>query len=350
MTSILIGMFIVFNNSSFITALCASAASCFSVQACAASEAPITSCFAQYIQNLNDCNEQFNHNDPSNPNDDVYVNGPAWEQCRAAANDSRDACEEHSDHANLLRGLWTELINSLKACIDTFGPDSDNPHANPENLQECVQEALDQYRDRIADIPDSPNACQSDLIPRGAYGDMYVGTMDALRLAAISAGQADGRYKTKVNRTVGITAGIGISAGNEYNVSQIACAKSAIALEIYQTKNGTEIIAVDADLDPSDGIHFDMLFFGSKLKDATDVAVLAVYFDEHGYPLFGEMGEFVIEDSPISGDWNRDEVLNTQDVIDFLDSYDAQTKRADLNNDDQVNTEDAQQFSETVND
>lgn len=307
-------------------------------------------CFELYLDNLEDCNEQFNHDDPSNPNHDVYVNEPAWEQCREAAQSSRDTCESHSDLGNVLNGFWSEFIDCLQLCIDTFGPDSDNPHANPENLQACVEEALDQYRDRLASIPDHASACQSNLTPLRPYGEMYVGTMDALRLAAIDAGQADGRYKTKVNHTVGITAGIGISAGNEYNASQIPCVKSAIALEIFQTKSGTEILPVDADLDPSDGIQFDLLFFGSKLKDATGVAVLAIYFNEHGYPLFGEMGEFVIEDSPITGDWNRDEVLNSQDIIDFLASFNAQTNRADLNNDEQVNSQDAQEYIQSTDD
>lgn len=322
---------------------------CASIHTSAATSIePPPSCFKQYMDNLRDCNDQFNDDDPGDPNDDQYVNSAAWEQCRNAANDFCDACEQNSDSTNLLNGFWNELITSLKACVDTFGEHVNDPAANPENLQECVEEALDQYRDRLESIPSDHSACDSDLIPTGnqgnLYGSVYVGTMDALRAAAIGAGNNDGKYPTKVNKTVGISAGVSVTPGNPYNVSQIPCVKTAIAFQIYQTKSGTEILPIDADLDTSDGVSFDIMFFGDKLVDATDVAVLAIYFDENDFPLFGEMGKFTIINSPIAGDWNRDEVLTPQDITDFLNSYNAQTNRADLNEDNQVDQQDAVQY------
>jgi len=122
------------------------------------------------------------------------------------------------------------------------------------------------------------------------------------------------------------------------------CIKNALLVSIYQTKAGPVVNVEDADLDTSDGVQFDIHVIAENVVDAVDITLIGIYFDENFMPQFAELGTLEIQDSPITGDWNRDEVLNTQDVIDFLASYDAQTKRADINNDTQVTPEDAVDF------
>ncbi len=296
------------------------------------------SCFDLYISDLQGCNDSFN--DSSHPN---YLNNQAWNACRSGAIDARNACQ-NSENDPRIDDFWNEFISNLQSCIDTFGENSDDPAANPENLQDCIEQALANLRQQLDNLTED-EPCDSDLIPQNSYhGSVYVGPMNTLELAASQLGSTDGKYPVKVNTSMNISSGINITPGGQYDASQIPCIKSAIAIAIYQTKFGTSVIPMDADFDTSDGTNFDIMFFGNDLIDASDVSILTIFFDQNDLPSFGELGHFTIEGSSIPGDWNRDEVLNTQDAIDFLDSYEAQTKRTDLNNDNQINTEDVEEF------
>ncbi len=174
--------------------------------------------------------------------------------------------------------------------------------------------------------------------------------MYALQSAAAQLGSADGKYPVAVNTTLTFSAGINASPGSPYDVRQIPCVKSAVAIAVYTTKAGAEVLVFDADTDITDGASFDIHLIGTDLVDADSITLMSVFYDERAVPLFAEIGILEIQDSPISGDWNRDEVLNTQDVIDFLDSYSAQTKRADITDDGVVDPADMVEFTEDYTD
>lgn len=296
-----------------------------------------TTCFDQYLSDLETCNDFFN--DQNNPN---YHNAQAWGACRDGARNARSTCEDFGIDP-LADDIWNEFLDNLKNCIDTFGENSDNPAANPENLQDCIEVALDTLRQQLENLL-GDDACDDELIPQNIHNSVYVGKMTALELAAIETGATDGKYPVKVNTSMTVSAGINMTPGGQYDAGQIPCVKSAVAIAIYQTKSGTAVVPMDADMNTSDGTTFDILFFSDQLIDASEVTVLSVFFDDESRPMFAEKGIFTIQESPITGDWNRDEVLNTQDVTDFLDSYNAQTKRADINGDDQVTPEDVIEY------
>lgn len=172
---------------------------------------------------------------------------------------------------------------------------------------------------------------------------MFLGPMESLRSAAIQAGNIEGKFPAPANSTVSVTAGVG-SGAVVYDASTVACVKSAIAIAIYRTKTGTVVMPIDADLDTSDGTTFDIMFMGGELVDTSEVKLLTVFFDENDMPVFGEMGLFEIEDSPLTGDWNRDGVVDTDDLVDFMETHSASMPRADLNGDETLTTDDTWVF------
>lgn len=292
------------------------------------------SCFTQYQCLLNECNDNFNDDHPDN---DDYYDQNAWEQCRGGASAHRAACTNGVDQP-VLDIFWAQFINNLESCIDEFGEDGDNP--NEVNLEECLEEALEDYKQLIDNwLGDNPNSCGGQAVPQDAGGLMFLGPMESLRSAAIQAGNPEGKFPTPANSTVSVMAGVG-SGAVAYDASAIACVKSAIAITIYRTKNGTVVMPVDADLDTSDGTTFNIMLMGGELVDTSAVKLLTVFFDEDDKPVFGEMGLFEIEDSPLTGDWNRDGVVDTDDLVDFLQTHTAAMPRADLNGDETLTTDD----------
>lgn len=292
-------------------------------------------CFQQYQCRLDRCNDIFNNDHPDN---DDYLNSEAWAQCREGASLHRAACRNGVGKPHL-EVYWQEFINHLKSCIDEFVAGGQSP--NPVNLTDCVEEALQHYREQLDDVtPPAQDACEGQAVPRDAYGNMFLGKMETLRSAAIVQGNADGKFPVAVNSTASVSAGDGIRQGVAYDASQMACVKSAMAIAIYRTKTGTVVLPMDADLDTSDGTHFDIMFFGSSLVDTDEVMLVTVFFDENDKPVFGEYGWFEIEQSPLTGDWNRDGVVNADDLIDFLESHSAGMPRADLNGDEALTSDD----------
>ncbi len=247
--------------------------------------------------------------------------------------------------ADILNDLWDQFIDNIELCLTQYGPDADEP--NPESLAICLQGMFESYRRSVEDVlPPTDDPCADAVVPASAYGGFWVGPMDSLRLSAIQSGSLDGKYPASVNTSLDFSAGVNISPGSSYDIRQVPCIKRSLLLASYATKNGSVLEAIDADLDTSDGTNFTVHLSASDLVDAKNVTLISIYFDQNGTPRLAEVGYIEIQDSPISGDWNRDEVLNTQDVVDFLDSYNAQTKRADITDDGIVDPADAVEFTE----
>lgn len=52
----------------------------------------------------------------------------------------------------------------------------------------------------------------------------------------------------------------------------------------------------------------------------------------------------MLHDSPTPGDWNRDGIANTRDMLDFVRSFNAKVRRADLTGDGVVDQDDLSAF------
>ncbi len=296
---------------------------------------PFGNCWSQYESNVQECADNFN--DEDNPS---YHNQSAYRTCTQGADAALEACTHGVNQYGEAAEAWNRFRGRLRDCLED--------HPNDEIARDsCIRAALILYRAELRELQndDDDNACAPD--PQGIEISNPIYTLQA---AAYDQGNADGKYATPVNTTLTFTSGVNPSSGNSYDIRQIPCAASAVTIALYNTKQGAETFTLDADLDTTDGVTITTHLLHTEFVDASDVIILVIFYDDQSVPLFTEQGVLRIQDSPISGDWNRDMVLNSQDIIDFLASYDAQTKRADLNNDDQVNTEDAQEFTETVND
>jgi len=288
-------------------------------------------CLTRYFCAIDQCNQHFIPGDP--PDSEI-----AWalDICKKGAEDFLIACDNGTP-AGQLALLWEQFLGDLALCYGQYGTGAED--ADFLDLLNCYNAVLARFRNFIDGLP-----CGEDALPSSSSGRISLMPMQALELSAFEAGSLDGKYPVTANSTLGFTAGVNVSAGTSYDVRQVPCIKRAVLVAIYQTKGGAEVSVEDVDMDTSDGVHFDFHVIGSKVVDATDITLISIFFDEDNTPHLGEVGTLEIQDSPITGDWNRDEVLNTQDVIDFLASYDAQTKRADINGDTQVTPQDAVEF------
>ncbi len=292
----------------------------------------------RYACTIDQCNARF---DPGEGEDFDYDIFFALDACKRAAQARAVACETVG--AGPLTSKWLEFLNDLQFCLDRFGEGGLTPDEG--ELLDCYDTAILLFEERVSNLP-TTNLCDDEAIPRGNFDFSALMPMQALESAAVAAGNPDGKYPVVANSTLRFTAGVNATVGSSYDIRQIPCIKNALLVSIYQTKTGVVVEVEDADLDMSDGVQFDFHVVATKIVDAVDITLISVYFDENFMPQFAEIGTLEIQDSPISGDWNRDEVLNTQDVIDFLDSYDAQTKRADITNDGIVDPADAVEFTE----
>lgn len=293
---------------------------------CAIGDDLAKQCGQDFDHAISNCNDSF-HNPDSPTAEDEH----ALDVCGDGARAQLEACLNGNDTT---LDAWEQFVDSLESCYALV------PQGG-SLFEDCLAGKLDLYRFRLGLTPDDD--CNSS-----PTGNFHVAQTDSLYNAALDQGNADGKYKVRVNSSLGFQAGV--SATNSYNVGIEPCIKSARLLAVYNTKAGPVARLVDADTDTTNGTHFDFPIFSNKVIDATEITLITLFYNPNSEPVFIEYAPLSIEDSPIQGDWNRDDVLNSQDIIDFLASYDAQTKRADLNNDDQVNTEDAQEFTETVND
>ena len=283
-------------------------------------------CEQIHANNVSSCNDSFN-DDVNSPE---YDNQEALEACLDGANAALQSC---------LGGNWpndddrTDFLDGIKACLDAYSDPNDSTA-----LEYCLLGKLNVYRFKLGlPLIDSQNNCGPT-----AQGAAAVAPIDTVRSAAIELGFTDGKYPVQVESTLSFQAGVSVS--NNYNMSSQPCIKRASLFASFQTKLGPKTIMYDADTDTSDGVFFDLPVFANKLVDASNIDIFILYYDENGGPSFIEYTTLSITDSPLTGDWNRDQVFNTQDVVDFLASYDAQTKRADINGDTQVTPADVVEF------
>ena len=289
-------------------------------------------CWDQYQNEKSECNSDFN-----NPDQPDNQDSGALSSCLSGAEENYAVCRDGLTNDEYGEA-WERFLDRLADCV------SDHPD-DAISRESCIATALMAYRFDINDLlfpdDDDDDECGPQL------GDIaLLNPMNTLSLAAIDLGNSDGKYPIFVNTSLAFQSGININSNSGYLTQAVPCLKTATAIAIYATKTGSTATSFDADLDTSNGTSFTYHAASENLVHASEVILLTVFYDEFNRPQLGEYGILTIQESPISGDWNRDEVLNTQDVIDFLDSYNALTERADVNGDNQVNTQDAIEFTE----
>lgn len=282
-------------------------------------------CWGMYVQNKHNCASEYN----SDKRPD-YQNQQAYITCLAGAEIVYDACCDGENSADAVHAWIQFLFDRLSFCID------DNRN-DPAGLESCLRVALAELQDALDDLlnPDG-NGCGP-----AAAGVRQMAPIYTLQQAAIRAGRTDGRFPAAVNSTVTFTAGVNPNGAAPYDISQQPCMKNAVSVALFATRDGPKVIVYDGDTDTSDGVSFSLPLFQSSLIDTYEVHIVNVYFDQQSMPRFAELGTLTIEPSPLKGDWNRDNVTNTQDLIDFLGSYSSQTIRSDLNGDGVTDEHDA---------
>jgi len=286
---------------------------------------PAADCRADFLASMEACNDTFN--DPDVPG---YQNQAAFETCTNGANAHLTAClaskgGNTSEH-------WDEFIDDIKGCLEDW-PDGG------VGLEASLRGMLRIYRHRLGLPPEDP--CGLTRV-----GTARVAPMDTLRSAAIDLGHADGVYPVEAQSTLSFQAGI--SSTNSYNLAARPCIRGAELIALYQTRQGVQAVPLDADTDVSDGVFFDLPVFANRVIDTNKIVALAVYYDDQGRPVFMEYAPLSITPSPIRGDWNRDAVQNSQDIVDFLQSYAGQVERADLNQDGTHDAGDLQEFVDQI--
>ncbi len=294
----------------------------------------LSPCFDQLVDDLEACNNEF---DNENGDFGSHNNPIAYAACRNGASLNHQSCIDGND-SSLFWGAFQSFQSDLAQCLDTFPTENDR-----EAREDCIAAALAEYRVTVQDIIDDQDG-QSGCTP--VLSDIaLMNPISSLNSAALSAGNSNGKYNAKVNTTLSFTAGVNANPGSQYDSSQVPCLKNALSIAIYQTKFGFQVVPYDGDTDLTDGSSFDLHLIADDLIHADEVDILNIFFNQDDLPEFGELSTITIDDSPISGDWNRDQVLNSQDVIDFLDTFDAQSQRADLNGDELITPDDAIEFS-----
>lgn len=294
-------------------------------------------CRAMLIADIAECNRTFivSTDDPDADNSAAQA---TLEACIDGAVAASVACHHGNPATQAAR---EQFIDDLEECLRLY-PGS--TPADQASLEACLHGTINAYRVTLGLDPiDTSNTCTNT--PAGA---LLVAPIDTLRTAALALGATDGKYPVDVNTTLSFQAGV--SATGNYNFDIQPCIKQAELVAFFETKQGVKSITYDADINTSDGTFFDLPIFANRVVDAKEMNLFSIYYDENGAPVFVEYATLKIQDSPISGDWNRDQVLNSQDIADFLDSYNTQTDRADLNEDEQIDQQDAVQYLDSVAD
>lgn len=295
------------------------------------------SCLLQHMARIQDCERDFDNPAPNPPYS--FDDPVAFATCLAGSAADEDACE-----AGIQSGprttLWGEFKDAIEMCIDLFG-------TNPPAFQTCVDSALDTYLDEIDELinPPVPPAVPCTPVAIGPTG--IANRVGALESIMQSPTVADGKYPVAMQSTLSLTAGFSTVRGTEYDISTIPCAKQAVLMAIRQSKDGPVFEFIAADLDTADGVTFEAELVASDYVGAEEVVLVALYVDENDDPIFGETALLSIEDSPIQGDWNRDGVKDIQDLIDFVEHFDIQNVRSDVNHDENIDNSDLAEFLAT---
>ncbi len=275
----------------------------------------------QSVGDLGCCNAGLTRSS-STPDPDAHT------VCLSDAQMKLSGCVSGGNGAALL-DAWKEFNDRLRECLQLF----------PENeaaRQASINGALNAFRIRVRVIlgldPD-PFPQQGGQDGRGVqFGWPW--------LAACGAVEPDGVLRIEADSALWVIGGLRRKSDSYSFAPLNRAASTGILLVIHETTDGFESYPIDATTDIQAGIHFNAHFAASRHVHSDRVHLMGVYFDEQGVPVAAQMDEVLLHDSPVAGDWNRDGVANFRDIQDFVKSYNAEVRRADLNADGVVNKDD----------
>lgn len=293
----------------------------------ASADDPCTSsdCWGCLTQSIESCEELF----PGDANAflrQTCINGAqdSWSACLAAANQQA------------ITNAWNELFTKLQECEQRF--------SDPIAIQACAEVAYENFQNTLNDIL-NPGAepCQLEAINLNTGRHTY--TLEDIRTSTELGRVSSGYVTRSVGQTVSLpNAGVGV----DHDASELDCVATATLFATYRTKTTTVTEIVDFDADPADGSPLKAYLDPSRLIHADQVVLVAAFMDAQGYPIFFESGVVLLNDSAVSGDYNRDNLTNAADLLDYLDAYGNSVRRADLNVNGSVETEDLGIFVEEL--
>lgn len=288
--------------------------------ACLGPDATCWSCFAQ---SLDDCQYAF---------PDIE-DGPLRDSCAFSAGEAYIACTT-SDNNHAIFAAWSELFYALQQCEQQF--------ISPEAVQACIDLVYQDFKEALeAAVNANPGnqSCDPEVINQGT--GMFVHTLKDIADSPESNRAAPSYVTFEVGQTV-VLPNAGVT--NNHDASDIACAQGVFLMATYRTKLGTVTKIVDHDMDLSDGSPLSMYLDPTELVHADLVSLAAVFMDSQGVPVFFETGVVVLPDSHLQGDYNRDSVKDGMDLIEYLDGYTSDVRRADTNESGDVEVNDLGEF------
>lgn len=290
----------------------------------AVAEAPGNPCWNTFISDLASC-AAISEPPSSTAGPDAHAT------CVEGAGVKLVGCASNAD-GNALLEAWNDFNARLQECLSRF-PD------NEVARKGCIQGAFDMFRMRVREL----QGLDPEPFPeqRGGDGGVQFG-WPWLEAGAMMESTAVTRVKA--GSTFEITGGLRRSANSGNFRSLDRAASAGILLAIYETESGFESFPVDAVTAFQTGARFSASFPAFRHVHSERVHLVGVYFDQQGVPVAAEVGEVMLHDSPTPGDWNRDGIVNTRDMLDFVRSFNAKVRRADLTGDGVVDQDDLSAF------
>lgn len=278
-------------------------------------------CWDCFVLEIDSCDALFDDED------DLPLNTA----CANAAGDAWIACMAEGDREDI-NEAWNTLFERLQQCEQRF--------ETPVAIQMCADVAWEAFKNRLEEIIDAVDQdCREQMVNPESNRASYT-------LIDILDSQEVGRtYENQITASVGQTVSLpNAGTGVGHDVSTVGCVRSAHLLATYRTKHGTVTEFIDHDTNVANGTPLSAYLDPVKLVHANKIILTAVFMDEHGAPVFLETGVVRIQNSPLSGDYNRDMSTDTVDLLDYIDAYGNAIPRADINEDEAIDTTDLGQF------
>jgi hypothetical protein len=284
-------------------------------------------CFSQLLNRYESCDNQVGPGGttPRTTVHRVCTDGAVEWFASCVAGDAEDNRQR--------RDIWDSFHTLLASCYQNFRSD-------PAALQSCIHALLRGLRIQLCML-DGGTAIECNPPGGGGSG---CGTYDTASALSVDGGPADPADPAFPQlQSVAAFASSVVSTGTGQPIHP-TCAGGSLMLLVYEGPTGVEVVAVDADATPGDGLTMEVDLSRFDLNNSAVVGVIELHIGVDGLPTKGAAVAVKIKDGAGKADWNRDGVLSPLDVIEYLDSYDAGASRADLDESEAVDGADLAEY------